>query len=107
MKCPVCKKPTQEPGACLACLPFNMYFGVDTTPEDEDRCRRLMVANRNKLDTIPFSQMKIGVGGEHHPQVDGDDLVQFVLDDGITMTTALDLFARKSVLFGRQPTEAK
>ncbi len=54
MKCSICKKPVREPGACRACLPFNMYFAFPTTPAEEERCRRLLVAHRSELESIPF-----------------------------------------------------
>ncbi|SRR5579884_1374025 len=102
MKCSICKKPVREPGACRACLPFNMYFAFPTTPAEEERCRRLLVAHRSELESIPFSQAKIGAKGEYTPLFDGDDELSAVYDGDYMLMPGLDRGGRKSVLVGKK-----
>jgi len=103
MKCPLCGKPVTEPGACLACLPFNMYFGFERTPDIMEACRLLTIKHQAKLEKIPFSQAKIK-GGKLPDAIEGDAEVQTVTDGDMLIIPALDGSARKSVFFVRKPS---
>jgi hypothetical protein len=99
-RCPACSKPVSEPGDCVDCLPFNMYFGDPYTTARQEHCRQLMIAHRATLEAIPFSQARIKAA-----KLTGDNDIQFVVADGIAMFPCLDGSARKSVIFARLPTD--
>lgn len=101
MKCPTCGKRVSEPGDCVDCLPFNMYFGDRYTTGRQEQCRQLMLAHRARLEMLPFSQAKVKAG-----KLTGDNDVQCVVADGIVMLPCLDGSARKSVTSGQSSIAA-
>jgi hypothetical protein len=78
-----------------------MYFAFPTTPAEEERCRRLLVAYRSELESIPFTQAKIGAKGKYTPLFDGDDLLRVVYDGDYMLMPGLDRGGWKSVLVGK------
>jgi hypothetical protein len=70
-----------------------MYFGFKPTPAEFERCRRLLVAHRNGLESVPFSQSKLGARG-----VDGDDKLSVLFAGDYILVPGLDQAGHKSVL---------
>jgi hypothetical protein len=97
MKCPVCQRAVKEPGACEACLPFNIYYD----PQDHltavrgEQCRKLILAHLNALKKMPFSQ--VGANGDVDEGL--AHLVVKIEGQTLVMVPCLDSVARKSVLF--------
>jgi hypothetical protein len=108
LTCPHCGKPVKEPGACEACLPFNMYLSAWLQKYvGFDPLRQLMLLHVEELRQLPFEQAKMPL-----ERVDPGAKVQtFVatLPSGqqVVMLPCVDVKGYKSILCGVEPSPLK